>query len=163
MIALHATFLPPIHVETEPTMRSDTQTASEKPYATLGAGQLTSTLWKNGDVRSGWSYRFNIYRTNSRNGRVFRLFRPVDVPHLIKLCYVLAAALVDDGCISADERRILAALATKLDRIIRKDKSHAKKAPPRNPTRPDKGPNLQETHAIRPPIQCRRRTTVPKR
>ena len=90
-----------------------------KPYTVLGAGRLFSLLWKAGDERSGWTYRFNIYRMSPRSGHVSQLLRPTDVPDLAKLCQVLAAALEDDGCIPVRHRRTLANLASHLDRILR--------------------------------------------
>lgn len=93
---------------------------STRPYAALGAGQLTSNLWKTGDERSGWSYRFNIYRISSQNGHVTQIFRPSDVPNLVKLCQVLAVTLADDGCIPADLCHDLADLSLKLDAISNK-------------------------------------------
>ena len=80
---------------------------SHKPYTALGAGQLVSTVWKRGDQHVGWHYRFNILRMNRVNGRVSRLLRPADVIDLAKLCQLLAATFVDDGCISTAERQQL--------------------------------------------------------
>jgi hypothetical protein len=88
-----------------------------KPYAILGAGQLSSALWKAGDEQRGWTYRFNIYRMSSRTGHVSELLRPQDVGDLVKLCQVLAAILADDGCVPRDQRRALAKLAADLDSI----------------------------------------------
>lgn len=93
------------------------QNESPKPYAMLGAGQLVSSLWKSGDDRAGWTYRFNIYRMGGRSGHVSQLFQPADVKDLIKLCQVLAATLADDGCIASDLRTELASLFTRLDGI----------------------------------------------
>lgn len=90
---------------------------SAQPYAMLGAGQLTSAVWKRGELASGWAYRFNIYRMSCGEGRVSQLFRPADVPDLVKLCHVLAAVLADDGCLPRAERRALKALAEKLQSI----------------------------------------------
>ena len=92
---------------------------TSKPYAMLGAGQLVSAVWKAGDERAGWSYRFNVYRMNGRDGHVEQLLRPTDVQDLVKLCQVLAATLADDGCIPTRQRRALANLAAKLDGITR--------------------------------------------
>jgi hypothetical protein len=80
---------------------------SHKPYAAVGAGQLVSAVWKRGDERVGWHYRFNIFRMSRLNGRVSRLLRPGDVIDLAKLCQVLAATFVDDGCITVEERTLL--------------------------------------------------------
>jgi hypothetical protein len=92
-------------------------TPAVKPYEMLGAGQLVSTVWKTGDDRGGWRYRFNVYRMSPRNGQVSQLLRPADVENLVKLCQVLAMTLADDGCMPAEQRRTLAHLAAKLDEI----------------------------------------------
>jgi hypothetical protein len=46
---------------------------------------------------------------------------PSDVVDLVKLCQVLAATLVDDGCISSDDRRLLQELAAELDAITNRE------------------------------------------
>ena len=46
-------------------MKPNKQTTTKKPYTMLGAGQLVSTIWKDGDEQSGWSYRFNVYRMST--------------------------------------------------------------------------------------------------
>ena len=112
------TFPATIHSTTcKPMKTTAKQTVISKPYAMLGAGQLVSGIWKTGDERSGWAYRFNLYRTNHHTGHVSQLLRPADVPDLVKLCQVLAATLADDGCVAAPVRRALAQLATELDAI----------------------------------------------
>jgi hypothetical protein len=78
-----------------------------------------SAIWRFDRKRSGWTCRFNVYRSNARTGRVSQLLRPADVPDLVKLCQVLATTLADDGSIPAHRRRKLADLAVKLDAITR--------------------------------------------
>jgi hypothetical protein len=92
-------------------------TKTRKPYAAVGAGRLVSAIWKRGNERIGWQLRFSISRMSAANSRASRLFRPSDVMHLAKLCQVLAATFVDDGCISTIERQQLRDLAAKLDAI----------------------------------------------
>lgn len=82
-----------------------------KPYTVLGAGRLCSSLWKAGEERCGWTYRFNIYRMAADNGHVSQFLRPSDVESLAKLCQVLAATLSDDGCLPEVQRHALSALA----------------------------------------------------
>ena len=100
-------------------MRQTKKRKTPKPYAVLGAGSLVSSIWKAGQVRSGWLYRFNVFRMGAHNGHVSQLLRPADLPDLVRLCHVLAATLADDGCIPLEQREILADLAVKLDRITR--------------------------------------------
>ena len=98
-------------------MNTDSNSRNQKPYMMLGAGELVSSVWKSGDERAGWNYRFNIYKMSQRNGRVLQLFQPSDVQDLVKLCQVLAVALSDDGCVSAEQHHLLATLAADLDTI----------------------------------------------
>lgn len=91
-----------------------------KPMAMVGAGPLTSAIWKSGDVQGGWRYRFNLFRQLARTGHVSQLFHPADLTHLVKLTQVLAAVLADDGCLAAEQRRFLRQLAAQLDDITRR-------------------------------------------
>lgn len=88
---------------------------SPKPYCNVGAGDLSSFVWKEGDVDSGWRYCFNIFRVASRRGRVTQAFRPSDLCNLVKLTQVLASVIADDGCLPPAERQRLARLASALD------------------------------------------------
>ena len=95
--------------------------SNHQPYAVVGAGPLVSTIWKRGHEQVGWQLRFSIARLSSKDGGALRVFRPADVVHLAKLCQVLAATFVDDGCISPAERQQLQELAGKLDAITTKE------------------------------------------
>jgi hypothetical protein len=90
-----------------------------KPSAMLGTGQLVSSLWESPDRNGRRTHRFNIYRMNSRSGRVSRSLRPIDLWDLAKLCQALAATLADEASIPAEQRRDLADLSAKLDSITR--------------------------------------------
>jgi hypothetical protein len=93
--------------------------SNPKPYCTVGAGQLTSFIWKSGDAVRGWRYRFNLFRLTSRGGRVSQMFGPPDIMHFVKLLQVLASVLADDGCLNTVERGVLKRLATDLDGLLR--------------------------------------------
>lgn len=86
-----------------------------KPYAILGAGRLTASIWKEGDEGAGWQYRFNLFRMSRTSGRVGQRFLPQDVPHLARMAQLLAFALADDGCIDRSLRDELSCLASFLD------------------------------------------------
>jgi hypothetical protein len=103
---------------TRPIHPRPTLEKSNKPMAMVGAGPLTSAIWKSGDEQSGWRYRFNLFRQLSRNGQVSQLFRPADLIHFVKLTQVLAAVLADDGCLTANDRRSLQQIAQDLDAVI---------------------------------------------
>lgn len=90
-----------------------------KPYCNVGAGPLSSFVWKTGDKHSGWRYQFNVFRLTARSGRVKQLFGPSELMHFVKLTQVLAAFLADDGCLSAVDRGVLNRLATDLDHLLK--------------------------------------------
>ena len=89
-----------------------------KPVAIVGAGKLVASVWKSGDERSGWRYRFNIFRLSHGSGRVSQRLAPCDVADLVKLARVLASTLADDGCLAHQQRQSLIDLAADIDQII---------------------------------------------
>ena len=96
---------------------------NQKPYEFVGAGPVVSALWKrkHADLQidgedGDWRYRFNLFRMD-HSGQVSRMFRPADIPDLVKLCQVLAAVLSDDGCLPRKERDALTELAHQLDQV----------------------------------------------
>ncbi len=78
-----------------------------KPYCSIGAGQLTAFLWKDGDRVGGARYRFNAFRLLKGNGKVSQSFRPADLKSFAKLIQVLTALIADDGCLEDAERRVV--------------------------------------------------------
>ena len=114
------------HDQLDTTLRAD---LIPKPYASVGAGELTSFLWKTGDQDAGWRYRFNIFRLAAHGSRVTQLFRPQDIFHLVKLTQVLASVLADDGCLSPLDRGLLQRLANDLDALLfNASKNHFKRS-----------------------------------
>jgi hypothetical protein len=108
-------------------MNSIRKTLHAAPYEMVGAGSLVSAVWKHGDLRSGWAYRFNIFRMRAGHGRVSQFLRPSDIHDLVKLSRVLAAVLADDGCIPLTQRLELRRLAHQLETITdTQDVNHAK-------------------------------------
>ena len=89
-----------------------------KPMMLVGAGPLTSAIWKLGDEESGLRYRFNVVRRSAPGGCVTDLFQPMDLIHFIKLIQVLAAEIANDGCLTHDECVMLKNLAVQLDGIL---------------------------------------------
>jgi hypothetical protein len=81
----------------------------------VGAGLLTATVWKTGDERSGWQYRFSLFRQCQSSGQVSQLYSPADINDLVKLAHVLAITLADDGCLPATERQSLRRLVSRLE------------------------------------------------
>lgn len=94
-----------------------TSIPAAKPYCIVGSGHLTAHLWKRPRSDESCVYRFNLFRTQ-RNGRVSQLLRPNDVLPLIKFVRVISQVIDDDGCISAEQRRLLRHLAAALDDVI---------------------------------------------
>ncbi len=108
-----------INLNDRPAGRNQqSRTAILKPYCSLGAGCLSSFLWKIGDQGSGWRYRFNLFRLAGKNGRVSQLFRPADLMHFVKLVQVMASVISDDGCLSPMDRGVMRRLATDLDELL---------------------------------------------
>lgn len=93
-----------------------------RPYATLGSGPITSSLWKSDLPDTKCHYRFNLYRTNARSGLTSNWFRPQDIEPLIRTLSVLAFELAEDGCMSATLRHRLHDLAECLNEVLSDDK-----------------------------------------
>ncbi len=91
---------------------------SLRPYAVLGAGKLTSSLYKTGDELIGFHYRFNIVQLNCATGRVGHWLAPDDIVSLVKLARVMAAELANDGCMDVALRRQLYTLDSLLTGIL---------------------------------------------
>lgn len=94
------------------------QRSIPKPYCSVGAGPLTSFVWKSGHEESGWRYQFNLFRLAADGGRVSQLFTPSDLMHFVKLAQVLATVITDDGCLSPVDRGVLKRLAADLDEML---------------------------------------------
>jgi hypothetical protein len=101
------------------------QSMIPKPYCSVGAGRLTSFVWKTGDQNAGWRYQFNLFRLAANGGRVSQLFAPADLIHFAKLTQVLAAVIADDGCLSPLDRGVLKRLAADLDQMLSRAAKHA--------------------------------------
>ena len=99
----------------EPRMPRDEP--ESKPYCIVGAGSLTSNVWKETHNTCEFRYRFNLYRTK-RSGKVTNRFRPGDVLSLAKFVRVVSQVLADDGCITTEQRRLFSFLATAMDEIL---------------------------------------------
>ena len=92
--------------------------AQPKPMVLVGAGTLTSAIWKLGSEQSGWRYRFNVVRQTSDRRQFTDLFQPTDLIHFVKLIQVLAAVIADEGCLTQTERTMLRNLAAELDNFL---------------------------------------------
>lgn len=88
-----------------------------RPYCAVGAGRLTSFIWKSGDSVGGWRYRFNLFRSSPKGSRVTQLYRVSDLLNLVKLVQVLATVILDDGCVSANQRQRLRRLVEQLSDV----------------------------------------------
>ncbi len=123
-----------------------------KPMMLVGAGPLTSTIWKLGDEESGWRYRFNVARQLVASECVTDLFQPMDLIQFVKLIQVLATEIANDGCLTHDEHLMLRNLAQRLDELLGRaadETEHETTPNTRNSFQDDhsKGrPNGQATH-----------------
>lgn len=91
--------------------------SESKPYCIVGAGSLTSNVWKQSRGSDEFRYRFNLFRTK-RNGKVTNRFRPQDVLSLAKFVRVISQVLADDGCITPEQRRLLLFFDTAMDEVL---------------------------------------------
>lgn len=112
-----------------------------KPYCSVGAGQITSFIWKTGDRDAGWRYCFNLFRLSVSGGKVSQLFKPSDLMSLVKLIQVAASVIADDGCLEQKERTELRRLANDLDELLETRRAMAMRTQERATTI---NPNTQE-------------------
>ncbi len=91
---------------------------STRPYAVVGAKNLTASLYKIGSESDGFQYRFNFTRLNTQSGRVGHWFFPRDLLPILKLTCVLAAELESDGCLKNQVRLEIRNIAHAVDHAI---------------------------------------------
>lgn len=96
-------------------------TNGHKPYAMIGAGPLSSALYKTGDELTGWRYSFNIHRTDFATGSVSNWLHPSDLLNVAKLIQVIGFEILADGCIDSHQRSTLQSLVNKLDEITKSE------------------------------------------
>ena len=98
-------------------MRTPKNASSTRPVAVLGAGDLVSHLTRTDDGRG--DYQFNVFRIGQL-AEVSHALRPRDLRDLVKLCQVVAFAIVDDGWIGDEQRCELQDLIPELDQTTSK-------------------------------------------
>ncbi len=118
------------------------QSFRPKPMMHVGAGPLTSAIWKLGDEESGWRYRFNVVRQSVPSECVTDLFQPMDFIHFVRLIQVLVAEIANDGCLTHDERLMLRTLAQRLDEFLGRASDETE-----NETTPNTRNNSQVDHS----------------
>jgi hypothetical protein len=92
--------------------------SDNKPYALLGSGRLTSSLWKIVNPNNDIEYRFNLFRIDRETGTVNQWLGLEDIESLVKVSRVLAFELAEDGCMDRMLRERLYQLAERLDELI---------------------------------------------
>jgi hypothetical protein len=90
-----------------------------KPIAVLGAGELVSHLHRGSDAHDCPDYQFSVFRL-SRELQATHELRPCDLHHMVKLCQILAFAIVDDGWVSRQTSDELRELFHELDALTRR-------------------------------------------
>ena len=90
-----------------------------KPVAVLGAGDLVSHLHRADDAHDPANYRFSVFRLGQELRATHEL-RPCDLRDLVKLCQVLAFAVVDDGWIPSETNESLRELFDQLDALTQR-------------------------------------------
>ena len=103
-------------MEGKNTMSALESTSRGRPVAVLGAGDLVSHLHRGDHAGNPANYRFSVLRL-SHNLQATHELRPCDLWDLIKLCQVLAFAIVDDGWIPVGTRNALRHLFEDLDAL----------------------------------------------
>ena len=84
----------------------------------LGAGDLVSHLYRAGEVGEVAEYRFSVFRLNRQLQTTHEL-HPSDLHDMVKLCQVLAFAIVDDGWLPKETSDSLRQLCDQLDGLTR--------------------------------------------
>ena len=85
--------------------------------AVVGAGPLTSHVWKVATSDQGYRYEFNVFWVKADDGRVAQRYRPRHVRDLVKLCRVLTSVMLDDGWLSPRLRAELHELEQELAQL----------------------------------------------
>ena len=98
-------------------MRNPRNASSTRPIAVLGAGDLVSHLTRTDD--GAGDYQFNVFSIGQL-AEVSHGLRPRDLCDLVKLCQVVAFAIVDDGWIGDEQRCELLNLIAELDQTTTK-------------------------------------------
>jgi hypothetical protein len=104
--------------------------ARTEPYAMLGAGPVTASLWKKTDTRDRFAYRFNLFRMCGCTGRITHRFTPADLPDLARLVQLLAFEISEDGCLDRELRDDLSCLAACLDDVLPSGRARPRRTPP---------------------------------
>ena len=89
------------------------------PVAVLGAGELVSHLHRGDDGEDPANYGFSVFRL-SRGLKATHELRPCDLRDVVKLCQVLAFAIVDDGWVPTETSNSLRNLFDELDILTRR-------------------------------------------
>lgn len=89
-----------------------------KAYASVGAGELTSLIWKRLREDGNASYEFNLFRVLPRSKRTTGALNQKHLRSLVRLAYVLTTVILEDGCLSPDEKSKLQDLANQLRPIV---------------------------------------------
>ena len=93
--------------------------SARESVAVLGAGDLVSHLRRGNDVEDSANYRFSVFRLSQELQATHEL-RPCDLPDLVKLCQILAFAIIDDGWIPTETSNSLRELLDELDTLTRR-------------------------------------------
>ena len=90
---------------------------SEKPVAIVGADELTAFLFRR-DWSSFNAYEFNLVHVNPQDGATKQLFEADDIKNVIKICHLVAFAVLDDGWIDGKTQSDLRNLVSQLEELI---------------------------------------------
>lgn len=97
-------------------MQDDTQPEKKPPYATLGAGDLVSPVYRD-ECDEGCECRFSVQRRVPGHGRTLTL-RQEDLQAFAKLCQAIALSLADAEWMDSEGRKVMGNYAESLDHVV---------------------------------------------
>lgn len=89
-----------------------------KAYASIGAGELTSLIWKRLSADGTTSYEFNLFRILPRSRRTTGLLKPKHLRSIIKIVYLVATAMLEDRRLSPDDKSDLLEIDDQLRPVV---------------------------------------------
>lgn len=88
-----------------------------QPIAVVGAGPLTSHVWRVATSEHDHGYEFNVFCVRTEDGAVLQRFSSCQIRDFVKLCRVLASVILDDGWLSSEQSSELLELERELERM----------------------------------------------
>ena len=97
-------------------MNGKNQVHDSSPCAVLGAGDLVSHVHRIIEPTGIAEYQFNVFRFDAHMQATHQL-RTCDLLDIVKLCQVVAFAILDDGWSSPEQQEQLVQLRSALEAV----------------------------------------------